>query len=335
MVSRQQIRIGVLGAARIVPTSLIRPAAKLSEVTVAAIAARDQQRARRFADQHGVERVHRDYESLIEDPDLDAVYIALPNSHHAIWSERALRAGKHVLCEKPLAASAEEAARVAHAAAETGLVLCEAMHYRFHPVAKRIKQIVNSGQLGRIERVEAFLCVPPIAPGNIRLKFELAGGATMDLGCYLVDVLRFLTEEEPKVTSAKAARASDQIDRWMQADFEFPSGCTGHTFCSLRSLTVWKTRLNLYGDAGNLCVSNPFLPHLFGHRLDLQNGRGEKQRERLTKEPTYDFQLLAFRDAVIRGTPLPFDVQDALANLRVIDEIYQKAGMLPRGGQLV
>jgi predicted dehydrogenase len=144
-VTVDRLRIGTLGAARITPGALIKPARQIPEVTVAAVAARDPERARRFAAKHRIRRVHDSYQQLIDDPAIDAVYNPLPNSLHARWTLRAIEAGKHVLCEKPFTANAAEAAEVAAAAAATGLVVMEAFHYRYHPLARRMREVVGSG----------------------------------------------------------------------------------------------------------------------------------------------------------------------------------------------
>ena len=168
-----RLRIGVLGAARIAPMALMRPARAVPQAWVVAVAARNPARARAFAQRHGILRVHESYDALVQDPEIEAVYIPLPNSLHAEWSIRALRAGKHVLCEKPLASNAEEARQMSAVAAESGRVLAEAFHYRYHPLAMRMKEIVDGGELGKIRHLEAHFCVPLLLPGNIRYRFDL------------------------------------------------------------------------------------------------------------------------------------------------------------------
>jgi predicted dehydrogenase len=226
------LRIGILGAARIAPYALIRPARSMPEVQIAAIAARDPDRARRFARKHGIPKVHNSYAALIEDSNIDAVYNALPNSLHAVWTLRALQAGKHVLCEKPMASNAHEAARMAEAAQAAGRLLVEAFHYRYHPLALRMKEIIDSGELGHLAHFEASFCVLIPDPGNIRFRYDCAGGSTMDVGCYAINLLRYLAAAEPEVTQATARLLTAQIDRYMEADFRFPSGATGRFRCA-------------------------------------------------------------------------------------------------------
>ena len=174
------MRIGILGAARVAPTALINPAKGNAEVVVAAVAARDGSRAQAFAAKHGIARVHGSYEALIADPDLDAVYIPLPTGLHGRWTRAALAAGKHVLCEKPFTANAAEAREIAELAAKSDRVVMEAFHYRYHPLTLRVEQIIASGELGKLERVEVALCFPLPKFSDIRYNYSLAGGATMD-----------------------------------------------------------------------------------------------------------------------------------------------------------
>src|SRR5437660_7469146 len=169
----RQVRFGTLGAAAITPVALVQPAKKVPEAAFLAVAARDPERARKFASKHGIARVHQSYDDLLADPEIDAVYIPLPNGLHGVWTERALAAGKHVLCEKPFTANAEEAADVAAAAAAADRVVMEAFHWRYHPMAERILAIVRAGQLGELRHVEASVCFPLLKRGDIRWRADL------------------------------------------------------------------------------------------------------------------------------------------------------------------
>jgi predicted dehydrogenase len=194
MSSSSPIRIGILGAAAIVPMALTNPAGSVRDAQVLAIAARDPKRAYRLAKKYHIPRVHQTYGALIADPDIDAIYNPLPNSLHAEWTIRALKAGKHVLCEKPLSSNAAEAEEMAQVARETGLILSEAFAYRYYPLAERVKQIIKSGELGSIQHIEAkFSFLLPV-PNNIRFNYDLAGGALMDCGCYPVSLIRYLAD---------------------------------------------------------------------------------------------------------------------------------------------
>ena len=323
------LRIGVLGAARITPMALLNPARKVPEAVVVAVAARDPARARAFADRHGILRIHPTYAALITDPDIDAVYNPLPNSHHCEWTIRALEAGKHVLCEKPIAANAGEAERMAEAARATGRVLMEAFHWRYHPLAARMREIVESGELGPVRHIEAHFCIPLLRPGDIRFRLDLAGGATMDTGCYAISIVRFLAAAEPEVVRATAALSSPGVDRAMEADFRFADGRTGRITCSLFSRSLLRASALVRGDAGRLSVLNPIAPQLF-HRLSVETTAGRRS-ERLQSDATYTHQLRAFVAAVRHGGPVPSGPGDTIANMRVIDAVYVRAGLTPRG----
>jgi len=329
-VEHARLRIGTLGAARITPLALLRPARSVREVEVLAVAARDEERARRFAARHGIARVHSSYSELIADPELDAVYNPLPNGLHCEWTIRALEAGKHVLCEKPLASNADEARRMALAAERAGRVLVEAFHWRYHPLAERMRSIVASGVLGRVRHVEASLCIPLPIPSDIRYRFDLAGGATMDAGCYAVSIVRHLAAAEPEVVSATARLASPDVDRYMRAELRFPDGSSGRITCSLFSTSLLRVEARVQGDAGELYVLNPIAPHFY-HRLRVRTQAG-RTLERVSGEATYTHQLRAFARAAQQGERVPTDGAHGVANMTVIDEIYRKAGMRLRGG---
>lgn len=325
------LRIGILGAARIAPMALIRPARAVRDVSVTSVAARDPTRAQAFAAKHGIPRVHPSYEALLADPAIDAVYNPLPNSLHCEWSIRALQAGKHVLCEKPIASNAAEAERMADVAQQTGRVLVEAFHWRYHPLAARMRAIIDAGEIGTVRHIETHFCIPLIRPGDIRYRLELAGGATMDVGCYAISILRFLAAAEPEVVRAAARLSSPGVDRYMEADFCFPDGRRGRMTCALLSAVLIRARAVVRGDRGEMRVLNPIAPQFF-HRLRVRNDLGTRV-ERLTGDATYVYQLRAFAEAVRTGRPVPTGPQDAVANMRVIDAVYTQAGLPRRGGR--
>ncbi len=325
----ETLRIGILGAARIAPQALIKPARQVAEVTVSGVAARDATRARAFAHKHHIPRVFATYDELLADPEINAVYIPLPNSLHERWTVRALEAGKHVLCEKPFASNAAEAEHMAEAARQSGLVLMEAFHYRYHPLAARIKEVVDSGELGTIRRIEAWLCFPLLSRRDIRYNLALAGGATMDTGSYTINMLRFLAGEEPEVVQARARLASPEVDRRMDAELRFPNGITGHITASLLSSTLVRVGARVTGEQGEMRVLNFVAPHIY-HRLSVRTAKG-RRTEHLAGEATYTYQLRAFVRAITQGTPVLTDPAGAIANMRVIDAVYRQAGLKIRG----
>ncbi|MEB3022698.1 Gfo/Idh/MocA family protein [[Mycobacterium] crassicus] len=323
--STSRLRIGVLGAARITPDSLIKPTADNSEVEVSAVAARDPGRARAFAAKHGIARVHDSYDALIADPDIDAVYIPLPNNLHGRWTLAAVAAGKHVLCEKPFTANAGEAREVAEATAQSDRVVMEAFHYRYHPMTLRIEEIIASGELGTLQRVEAALSFPVPRSSDIRYQYSLAGGALMDAGCYPIHMLRTFGGGTPEVIAAQAKLRGPSIDRTMTAQLRFPAGHTGAISCSLWSSNLLQVSARVIGDRGELRALNPLMPQYF-HRLRVRSQRGRRV-ERFDHKASYAYQLDAFADAVLRGVPVRTTPEDAIENMTVIDAIYRAAGL--------
>ena len=269
------VQIGVLGAARIAPAALIKPAKENPDVVVAAVAARDVSRAQAFAAKHGIGKVHDSYEALLADPNVDAVYIPLPNGLHGKWTRAALDAGKHVLCEKPFTSNAAEAREIAELAANSSRVVMEAFHYRYHPMALRIEQIIASGELGKLERVEAALCFPLPKFSDIRYNYSLAGGALMDAGCYPVHMVRTFGGSTPQVVSAQPKLRDSQIDRAMTAEVRFAAGHTGQVRCSMWSENLLEFSARVVGDRGELRAINPVMPQHF-HRLAIRSSQGKR-----------------------------------------------------------
>jgi predicted dehydrogenase len=324
-----RVRIGTLGAARITPGALIKPARGVAAVEVVAVGARDPARAEKFARKHKIPKVHASYDDVIADPEVDAIYNPLPNGLHAEWTLRAIAAGKHVLCEKPFTSNAAEAETVAATADGSGLVVMEAFHYRYHPLAQRMHDVVAGGELGTIERVEATMCIPLPIFKDIRYEFDLSGGATMDVGSYTVHQLRLLGGDDPEVTSAHARLQSPNVDRWMQADVRWPAGHTGRMTCALWSSTPLKLSIRAWGERGELRVFNQTGPQFF-HRFTVLRD-GKKHREKFPRKSTYAYQLEAFTSAVGHGTPVLTPPPDSVQNMRVIDDVYLAAGLPIRG----
>jgi predicted dehydrogenase len=323
-----KVRIGILGAARIAPNAVVKPAAHNPEAEIVAVAARQKPRAEAFATKHSIARVGDSYQALLDDQQVDAIYNPLPNGLHAEWTVKAVNAGKHVLCEKPFASNAEEAERVAAISDPSGLVVMEAFHYRYHPMAKRAVQIIQDGQLGRIHRVETAFCFPLPRFSDIRYQLDLAGGAMMDAGCYAVHMARTLGGSEPQVTRATAKLRSAGVDRAMTADLVFPEGHTGSVTASMWSSSVLRISARVWGEKGSLSMVNPLAPQMW-HRLAVTID-GKRRVEKFSRRPTYAYQLDAFCDAVLRQTPTLTPTSDAVANMRVIDAVYQAAGLQPR-----
>jgi predicted dehydrogenase len=324
------VRIGILGAARIAPKALIDPARVVGGVEVAAVAARDLGRAQAFAAAHRIPTVHGSYAELIADPELDAVYVALPASEHAQWSIAALEAGRHVLCEKPFALNAGEAEQMVAVAERTGRELVEAFHWRYHPMAARLIEL--GAAIGPLEwGVGTFDA--PIPPDDIRFQLALGGGATMDLGCYPIHWLRTVTGDEPDVLRASAVEGPPGVDVAMEADLRFPSGLEATMRCSMAPGVKGlpdSAVLELRGEAGSFTAHNPLAPQ-FGNRIDGAFSDGTVIDEVIDAGTSYEHQLRAFA-AAVAGEAVPITGgADAIATMRVIDAVYEASGLGARG----
>src|ERR1700722_11858010 len=327
MAEKKPIRFGILGAARIAPDALIKAAQNVPDAEVVAVAARDSKRAREFAATNNIPRVIATYDDLVNDPELDAIYNPLPNSLHCEWTIAALRAGKHVLCEKPLASNAAEAERMSKAADESGKILGEAFHYRYHPLADRVRALISGGTLGRLVHVEGNFSVP-IPETNIRFDWSLAGGATMDLGCYPLHMIRYFSGLMPRVVSARAETGPKNIDIAMDVDLELAGGVTAKMTCAMKKDSPLRASFMARGELGELRVTNPIAPHR-GHQLIVKTGAGEKT-ETVPGDTTFTHQLRAFIKAVRGEAKFPTDGSEGIINMRVIDDVYRAAGLPPR-----
>jgi len=322
------LRIGILGAARIAPLAVVRPARAVPGVQVTAIAARDRNRAEAFAKKHDIGRVHASYDELVDDPDVDAIYIPLPNGLHAEWTLRAIAVGKHVLCEKPFTSNEAEALQVADAAEASDRVVMEAFHYRYHALAEKMRTVAHDGRLGDIRSVRTWLCFPLPKFSDIRYNYDLGGGASMDC-VYPIHALRLLGPGRPEVVSATAKLHGDKIDRAMTAHFRFPSGATGRTEASMWSWRALKIAAHVEGTRGRMKVLNFVAPQYFN--LLSVTVDGKTTRERVRGDTSYVAQLHAFVAAVRDGTAFPTTARDAVETMRIIDDVYRAAGLPLRG----
>lgn len=320
------IRIGILGAARVAEYALIAPAAERTDVEIVAVASRDADKARTYADKHGIADVEADYAALIARPEIDLVYNALPPSRHADLSIAALEAGKHVLCEKPFAMNADEARAMVQAAEASGRHLIEAFHYRFHPAFEHFLGLLNEGAIGDPVAIDGIFTVPiPANPGELRHNPKLGGGALMDLGCYPAHWLRIAVGEEPRVTKAEAVLSETGVDLSLTADLAFPSGVAGSLACSMAMDCSFAARLSVEGTAGRIDFTNPLAPHM-GHEIRIAAG-GRECVESIDGQSTYWHQL-DHVVAVLTGTAEPqTGGGDAVANMALIDALYDAAGV--------
>lgn len=315
-----QIRWGILSTANIGRKRVIPGIQRAANGVVAAVASRDHNRAAAFAADMGIPRAYGTYEELLQDPDIDTIYNPLPNSHHAEWAIRSAEAGKPMLCEKPLARDAAEAQGMVEAFASRGILFAEAFMYRFHPQHQHVRQLIASGAIGALNMIQATFSFDITGrEDDIRLKADLAGGALMDIGCYCVNVMRFITGEEPEAVQAMA-RAGKEVDETLTGLLAFPSGTLGHFDCSFRA-TVTNT-YEVRGPKGRIVVDTAFTPD-WQQDAVIHYYHGQ-EHEIITVPAVDQYQLMVedFGAALLNGRPPRFDPQDAVQNMAVIDRLY-------------
>ena len=324
-----KLRIGVLSTADIAIKKVIPGMHRAARVEIAAIASRDRDQARAVAERLDIPRAHGTYDALLADPDIDAVYIPLPNHLHAEWTIAAARAGKHVLCEKPLALTAADAGRMAQACDAAGVRLMEAFMYRHHPSWVAVRDLVESGRIGRLAAVRSWFSYYNDDPANIRNIREYGGGALYDIGCYNVNLSRLLFGGEPTRIRASIERdPATGVDVLTSAILDFDEGSATFT-CGTRLET--DQRVDIYGTTGRISIGIPFnIPPDRPTQVFVTAGGdppvapATEVIEFPTADP-YGVEADVFAAAVLDGTPLPFAADDAIANLRVIEGIFAAA----------
>jgi predicted dehydrogenase len=317
----EAVRWGVLGAARIF-TGKVLPALLRSDlVRLAAIASRSEQKARLTAEKFGIPRFYGSYEQLLADRDVEAVYIPLPNHLHAEWIGKAAEAGKHILCEKPLALNAEQAQACLEQASRSGVRLMEAFMYRFHPQWRRARELVRIGEIGELQSVHTYFAYNLKDPENIRNKLEMGGGGLMDIGCYAVSVPRFLFDREPRrVISLVTRDAGFKTDILSSAILDFEAGRSVFTV----STQAWNAqKVDIYGSSGSMHIGIPFnmYPDI-PPRLEVVTSIGERRPD-LPAADHYGLEFEAFSRALRLDLPVPTPAADAVANQRVLDALLR------------
>ncbi|MBM6402603.1 Gfo/Idh/MocA family protein [Phycicoccus sonneratiae] len=328
----EPLRIGVLGAARITALSLVEPA-RLTGHRLVAVAARSPERAAAFAAEHGIERVLDSYRAVIEDPEVEAVYNPLPNAHHGHWNLAVATAGKHVLAEKPAAANADEMHAVAEAVRAAGVVWLEGFHYPYHPLFLRVRQIIASGGIGEVRHVDAPLWMPSPPDDDPRWSADLAGGSTMDLGCYSISCLRPLGEYaggEPTLVDASATERDGHpgVDERLALEVEYPSGATGSGGSDM-AYEGRNFQLTVTGSRGSIECPMFAVPSEDDTLVWRRTG-SDAVVEHLGRRTSYTYQLEAFAAAVREGSPVVTDLDFSVATMTMIDRAYRLAGMEPR-----
>ncbi|HSF85864.1 MAG TPA: Gfo/Idh/MocA family oxidoreductase [Acidimicrobiia bacterium] len=326
----ERLRFGVLSTADIGMEKVTPAIAAADNCDVIAIASRDGDRAQEAARKLGIPRAYGSYAGLLDDPDVDAVYIPLPNHLHAEWTIAAANAGKHVLCEKPLAMNAAEARRVVEACTDAGVVMMEAFMYRLHPTWIHAKQLVDRSVIGDLVAVQSWFSYFNDDPDNIRNIAEYGGGALMDIGCYNINLSRMLFGAEP--TSVQATMRRDPksgVDIATSGVLGFGEGQATFT-CTTQAEP--DQRVHIVGTRGRIDIEIPFnIPPDLPTKVMLTAGGNppvDPDTEVLTFEPrdAYTAQAEAFATAILDGTPVPVSNEDSIANMAVIDAVVAAAG---------
>jgi predicted dehydrogenase len=321
---KNKIRWGILSTAKIGTLKVI-PAMQISKYCdVSAIASRDMASAKKAAAGLNIPKAYASYEELLADPDIDAVYNPLPNHLHVPWSVKALEAGKHVLCEKPIALSSAEACLLTEAARKyPHLKIMEAFMYRFHPQWEKAKELVNSGAIGTLKTIHSFFSYHNADPSNIRNQADIGGGGLMDIGCYCISLSRFIFDREPdKVIGIIELDPVLKTDRLASGILDFSIGTS--TFTCSTQLAPYQ-RVHISGTAGRLEIEIPFnTPPDKPCKLWLQTDEAIKE---IVFEvcDQYTLQCDEFSFSILNDLPVPTPLEDAVANMRIIEAIVASA----------
>lgn len=316
----KKLRFGILGTASIAQTAFIPGVRGSRKCTVQAVASRNPQKAAEVAEKFDIPVSYGSYEELLRDSNVDAVYIPLPNHLHREWTIQAARAGKHVLCEKPASLNAEEAGEMVEACRKAGVIFAEAFMYRHHPKHRRIREIVEGGEIGDIRSIHGCFTYNNIQDtSNVRYQKHMGGGSLYDVGCYPISAARMILREEPVAVSAHAVFSPEhEIDLMASGMLEFPSGVALTFDCGMTASPHCK--LEVHGSQGRI-----ELPLAFGWEHDDEPPQlivyaGDTRREeRLGVFNSFSLQADGFADAVLEDVMLPFGPEDAVQNMRVLD----------------
>jgi predicted dehydrogenase len=313
------LRVGLLSTANI-NRKLLAGARVADGVEVLAVASRDAARAQAYAAEHGLGRAHGSYEALLADPDVDAVYIPLPNSLHVPWSIRALEAGKHVLCEKPLTRRPEEAEAAFDAAERAGRVLAEGFMWRHHEQAQRLRELVRDGTVGELRLIRAaFSFDLPPAEENVRLRAGLDGGGLMDVGCYCVSAMRLLAGE-PERVAGRQVLGGDGVDVRFAGTLAFAGGVLGSFDCGMDMAP--RSELQVIGTDGVLHLADPW--HSRATRIEGRRADATQAIDIAPADP-YARELEDLAAAARGDRPHPFGRADAVGQARVLAALHRAA----------
>ena len=314
------LRWGLLGTADI-NKALIPPLRLSKRNKLLAVASRSQSKADAYAREKKIKRAYGSYEALLADPDIDVIYNPLPNALHAEWTIKAVEAGKHVLCEKPLALSLAEVDAIEAAARRWNKVVSEAFVYRSHPQALKVKQLIDSVELGRIKFVRGSFTYPDTSPENYRLKPEMGGGGLWDVGCYPINYMRTMLAMEPVEVFGWQLIGPTGVDETFVAQMRFPGEVHAQFDCSM--VVPYHVFMEFVGDEATLIIPNPFIP---GPNRSLYLVRNGKNKTIYVKGPdTYISEVENMADAILLGQPPAVSLADSRNNIAAILALFESA----------
>ncbi|MGQ9600670.1 MAG: Gfo/Idh/MocA family protein [Anaerolineae bacterium] len=318
--TRTTLRWGLLSTARI--NDRLIPAIRATErAELAAVASRDLARAEAYAAEWDIPRAHGSYEALLDDPDVEAVYVSLPNSLHAEWTIRAAQKGKHVLCEKPLAVSVDQCDQVMAAAESCGVVIAEAVMYLYHPLLQQLQGLVKKGAVGQVTLVRGAFSFFLDRLNDVRWRPELGGGSLWDVGSYPVSFIRWVAGEPEEVFGWQTL-TSGGVDATFAGLLRYDNGVLGVMDCGFRQ--QFRVQAEVTGTEGTLILQRPYLMNAES-RIVWQ--RGLDQEEVITSPETnpYHCEVRAFTEAVLDGAPLPVSLESSRANVATLAALYGSA----------
>jgi len=319
----QKLKWGVLGTANIGRAAVIPAIRRSNNGQVIGAASRSEEKARAFADNLGIPQAYGSYEALLAAKDIKAIYIPLPNSLHREWTIKAAEAGKHVLCEKPLALNAAECEEMAAAAAQNNVVLMEAFMYRFHPQTQKVLELIRDGAIGEPRLIYATFTFRLSNPANIRLQPDLGGGSLMDVGCYCVNISRTLAGVEPVEVQAYANWGKTGVDEQMVGTLRFADGLLAQFDCAL---TLERREFyQVAGPEGHIEVPSAFLPGTGDTTIYECHGRQGATTHAISGVDEYQLMVEHFADCVLHNKPVRYSPAEAAANMQVIEALYRSA----------
>jgi predicted dehydrogenase len=320
MAKSTKLRWGLLSTARI-NRALIDPIRKSNNSQLVAVASRSQEKAAAYADTWEIPRIHPSYEALLADSEIDVIYNSLPNSMHTEWSIRAMQMGKHVLCEKPLATSTKEVDVIQETASKTGKVITEAFMYRHHPQTSKVKELVDTGVIGKLQLIRGTFFYINKRPLDTRFVPELGGGSLWDVGCYPISFARYIAGAEPVEVYGHQIIGPSGVDLLFAGQMLFPAGIIAQIECSF--ITPFKTYIEITGSEGRISIPLPYKP---GKRTKiLLEQEGQAQTIHIHGQELYLGEVEDLEEAILLGKPPLISLTESRGNIATIEALYTSA----------